>query len=145
MVTPKGPMMVELAARGPGFKVFTDMIPWVTGIDVVRELIRLSVGETPDFSNPLQRGAVLRFPEVAPGRVCRIAGIETARAIPGVTDLEVYCREGDVVPPLTSGADRVGHIIAMADTRDAALTAMRQAEQALLIETEPVAADVKRL
>ena len=136
MVTPKGPMMVELAARGPGFKVFTEMIPWVTGIDTVRELIRLSVGETPDFSNPFKRGAVLRFPEVAPGRVRRISGVEAARAVPGITDLEVYCREGDVVRPLTSGADRVGHIIAMAETRDVAFAAVRQAEQALRIETE---------
>lgn len=136
MVTPKGPMMVELAARGPGFKVFTEMIPWVTGIDTVRELIRLSVGETPDFSQPLQRGAVLRFPEVAPGRVRRISGVEAARRIPGITDLEVYCREGETVRPLTSGGDRVGHIIAMAETRAAALAAVREAEQTLRIETE---------
>jgi biotin carboxylase len=136
MVTPKGPMMVELAARGPGFKVFTEMIPWVTGIDTVRELIRLSVGETPDFSKPLQRGAVLRFPEVSPGRVRHITGLDEARRIPSITDLEVYCREGDTVRPLTSGADRVGHIIAMAGTRAAALAAVREAEQTLRIETE---------
>lgn len=136
MVTPKGPMMVELAARGPGFKVFTEMIPWVTGIDTVRELIRLSTGETPDFSQPLQRGAVLRFPEVPPGRVRAISGIEAARRIPGVTDLEVYCREGDTVRPLTSGADRVGHIIAMAGTRAAAHAAVREAEQVLRIDTD---------
>jgi biotin carboxylase len=137
MVTPKGPMMVELAARGPGFKVFTEMIPWVTGIDTVRELIRLSVGETPNFSNPLQRGAVLRFPEVAPGRVRHISGVESARSIPSITDLEVYCREGDIVRPLTSGADRVGHIIAMAETRAAAHAAVRESEQLIHIHTEP--------
>jgi biotin carboxylase len=129
-------MMVELAARGPGFKVFTEMIPWVTGIDTVRELIRLSVGETPDFSNPLQRGAVLRFPEVAPGRVRRIAGLDAARRTSGITDLEIYCREGDTVRPLTSGVDRVGHIFALADTRAAAPAAVQQAEQTLRIETE---------
>jgi biotin carboxylase len=138
MVTPKGPMMVELAARGPGFKVFTEMIPWVTGIDTVRELIRLSVGETPDLSQPLRRGAVLRFPEVPPGRVKSISGVEAARAIPGITDLEIYCQEGEIVRLLTSGGDRVGHIIAMAETREAAAAAVQQAEQALRIETEPL-------
>ena len=66
----------------------------------------------------------------------RITGIEEARRIPGVTDLEVYCREGETVRPLTSGSDRVGHIIAMADTRAAALAAVREAEQTLHIETE---------
>ncbi|MGB8166686.1 MAG: ATP-grasp domain-containing protein [Chthoniobacteraceae bacterium] len=136
MVTPKGPMMVELAARGPGFKVFTEMISWVTGIDTVRELIRLSVGETPQFADPLARGAVLRFPEIAPGRVRSISGVEAARAVPGITDLEIYCREGDTVRPLASGGDRVGHIIAMSDTRAVALAAVREAERTLQIETE---------
>jgi biotin carboxylase len=135
MVTAQGPMMVELAARGPGFKVFTGMLPWVTGIDGVGELIRLSVGSATGFAAPQARGAVLRFPEVAPGRVARLAGIDTARSVRGVTELEIYCREGDTVRPLASGADRVGHIIALAETRGAALAAVLAAEAALTIET----------
>lgn len=135
MVTPQGPMMVELAARGPGFKVFTGMLPWVTGIDGVGELIRLSVGAPTGFTSPQARGAVLRFPEVAPGRVARIAGVEAARSIRGVTELEIYCLEGDTIRPLASGADRIGHIIALAETRRAALTAVSAAEAALTIET----------
>lgn len=135
MVTPNGPMMVELAARGPGFKVFTEMIPWVTGIDVVEQLIRLSVGEAPHFAEPLRRGSVLRFPEIAPGRVTRIAGEEEARQVPGITDLEVYCKVGEIVRPLTCGADRAGHIISMAATRAEALAAVRAAESILQIET----------
>lgn len=135
MVTPQGPMLVELAARGPGFKVFTGMLPWVTGIDGVGELIRLSLGERITFQTPHRRGAVLRFPEVAPGNVARIAGVETARGVPGVSELEVYCREGDMVRPLTSGADRIGHIIALAETRAEAHAAVRSAEAALVIET----------
>lgn len=135
MVTPHGPMMVELAARGPGFKVFTGMLPWVTGIDGVGELIRLSVGAPISLATPQARGAVLRFPEVAPGRVARIAGIEIARGVRGVTELEIYCREGDTVRPLASGADRVGHIIALAETRHFAFAAVKAAEAALTIET----------
>lgn len=135
MVTAQGPMMVELAARGPGFKVFSGMLPWVTGIDGVGELIRLSVGSPTGFAVPQARGAVLRFPEAAPGRVARIAGLEAARAVRGVTELEIYCREGDTVRPLASGADRVGHIIALAETRTDALAAIREAEAALTIET----------
>jgi biotin carboxylase len=138
MVTPQGPMMVELAARGPGFKVFSAMIPWVTGVDGVAELIRLSVGEPSGFVTPLQRGAVLRFPEAAPGRVTRICGLESARLTPGVTELELYCREGDIVRTLSSGADRIGHIIALAETRAAATAAVRTAETKLQIETQPV-------
>lgn len=135
MVTPEGPMLVELAARGPGFKVFTGLLPWVTGIDGVGELIRLSLGEAITLPAPCQRGAVLRFPEAAPGRVVRIAGVEAARRVPGVSEVEVYCREGDTVRPLASGADRIGHIIALAETRAEAHAAARSAEAALVIAT----------
>jgi biotin carboxylase len=135
MVTPVGPMMVELAARGPGFKVFSGMLPWVTGVDVVRELIRLSLGEPVSFVQPKTRGAVLRFPDVRPGRVTRIGGMEEARRTQGVAEVEVYCQVGDSVRALASGADRVGHIIALAETREGAEAAVRTAEAELTIET----------
>lgn len=137
MVTPKGPMMVELAARGPGFKVFTDMIPWVTGVDVVKELIKLSIGENPDFTIRLNRGSVLRFPEVPPGLVTRVEGVDEARKIAGISDLEIYVKPGDVVRPLTSGSDRVGHIISFAESRKEAVEVVKQAESVLQIEIEP--------
>jgi len=136
MVTPQGPMMVELAARGPGFKVFTGMIPWVTGVDVVRELIRLSIGEQPDFSIRFNRGSVLRFPEVPPGLVTRVERVDEAREIEGISDLDVYIKPGDTVRPLTSGSDRVGHIISMAETRKEAVEIVSQAESILRIEIE---------
>ena len=137
MVTPAGPMMVELAARGPGFRVFTTMLPWVTGIDGAAELIRLSTGSSVSFDRIKSRGAVLRFPEVRPGRVQRITGLEAAKRTPGVVEVEIYCKIGDRVRPLTSGADRIGHIIALADTRAAAATAVRTAEEQLEVVTEP--------
>jgi biotin carboxylase len=135
MVTPDGPMMVELAARGPGFKVFTGMLPWVTGVDGVECLIKLSLGQAVEFGALQSRGAVLRCPEVPPGEVRRVAGLERARQVPGVSEVELYCRPGDRVRPLTSGADRVGHIIALAGTRTEALAASRAAEAELTIET----------
>ena len=135
MLTPDGPMMVELAARGPGFKVFTEMIPWVTGIDVVAETIRVAAGESPRLEKPLARGAVLRFPEVAPGRVERIEGADEARAVPGIADLELYCQPGGMVLPLTSGDRRAAHLLALAGTRAEAEVAVRAAERKLKIVT----------
>ena len=137
MVTPHGPVMVELAARGPGFKVFTDMIPWVTGVDVVKELIKLSVGEEPDLRSKLNRGSVLRFPEMPPGLVKRVEGVDEAKQIEGISDLEIYIKPGDIVRPLTSGSDRVGHIISIAETREEAVEIVKQAESILRIEVEP--------
>jgi hypothetical protein len=52
-----------------------------------------------------------------------------------VTEVEVYVHPGDIVGPLTSGADRIGHVIALADTRVRAETAAERALAELRIET----------
>ncbi len=137
MVTPEGPQLVELAARGPGFKVFTEIIPWVCGVDTVRELIRMSVGETPDLIVGRSRGAVLRFPEAHTGTVEAVTGVEEAMKVPGVRDAEVYAKPGDWVRPLTSGSDRIGHIIALADSREAAEAAVTEAERRIRVRVRP--------
>jgi biotin carboxylase len=136
MVTPEGPKMVELAARGPGFKVFTDMIPWVSGVDVVKELIKLSIGEKPDLNVSCSRGSVLRFPEVPPGKVKKVEGVDEARKIKGISDIDIYVKPGDIVLPLTSGADRAGHIISMAETRKEAMEIIARVESVLRIEID---------
>jgi biotin carboxylase len=127
---------VEMAVRGAGFHVFTEMLPWVTGVAVVEQLIRLSVGLATDFTVKALRGAVLRFPEARPGRVRAVDGVEQARGVPGIRDLEIYVKAGDIIRPLRSGSDRIGHIIAMADTRAEAAAAVAQAEQLIHVDVD---------
>ena len=133
MVTEDGPKMVEFAARGAGFKVFTDMLPWVTGIDVVQELIKLSVGQKPSLEPLFNRGAVLRFPEAPPGMVLEVSGLEEAKSIPGLAEMELYVERGDEVKPLTSGSDRVGYIITFGESREDAELAMEKVEEVVCI------------
>jgi len=135
--------VVELAARGAGFRVFTDIVPWVTGVDTVEQLIRLSVGEQPDFTVTQSRAAVLRFPEAEAGIVTSVGGVENVRALHGVFDVSVYVKPGDVVRPLASGSDRVGYIIVFAETRAGAVALIHQAEQGICIVTEPMTQSMK--
>lgn len=136
MITKEGVKVVELAARGAGFHVFTDMVPWVTGVDVVEQLIKMSVGEVPDFTVRHHRGSVLKFPMTSPGLIKRIEGFEEAKKIKGISVLEFYVKPGDFVRPLTSGSDRIGHIISMAETRTESLEIIKQAENIIKIEVE---------
>jgi biotin carboxylase len=138
MVTNGEVKVVELAARGAGFRVFTDIVPWVTGIDTVEQLIRLSVGDQPDFSVTQNHAAVLRFPEFKPGVVTSVRGVESARALPGIFEASVYVKPGDIIRPLTSGSDRASHIIAFAKTRADAVAIARQAEERVCVQTEPI-------
>lgn len=136
MMTPAGPKMVELGARGPGFKVFTEIIPHVTGVDVVEGVIRLALGEEPDLDVNENRAAVLRFIEANPGRIKEIRGQEQILNMKGVYDFELYLDVNDIIKQLTCGDDRVGHIITFADTREKALEIADNAERVLKIEIE---------
>ena len=138
MMTAEGPMMVELAARGPGFKVFTDMIPYVTGVDVTEGIIKLALGEQPNLEIRANRGSVLKFIGAAPGRIKEIKGKDEVRNISGVFEFELYLGVGDKIRSLTSGDDRVGHIISFADSREKALEVVEKAERLLEIEVESV-------
>lgn len=136
ILTPTGPRMVELAARGPGFKVFSEMIPWTSGVDVLEASINIALGSSCELPVPLNRGSVLVFPQAAAGRICRIDGVDDALALPNIKEVELYVGVGDLVHPLRSGSERFGHIISEALTRQEAERAARTAEQLIKIATQ---------
>lgn len=136
IVTQQGPKVVELASRGAGFHVFSFMLPWVTGVDTLKELVRLSVGETPDFTVGQNRGCALLFPSFPVGKVRSVAGLSQARQIEGVFDTDIYVQPGDAIRSLTCGADRVGHIIAFGATRRKAVNIAERAQACFRIELE---------
>ena len=118
MITPEGPKVVEMAARGPGFKVFTEIIPFVTGVDVLAAQIQLPFVKDITLKPVLPlKGACIRFFAGKDGTVRRVSGVEKAGKLPGVYDLQVYVKTGDRAKELTSGPDRLGHVITFADSR----------------------------
>ena len=134
MITNDGPKMVELAARGPGFKVFTEMIPFVTGVDVVKGVIKLSIGETPNLDITANRSAVLKFIDSPHGIIKKLTDLEKVKTIDCVHEFDFYLSVGDMIKPVTCGDDRIGHIITFAETREDALNAVELAEKAFKIE-----------
>lgn len=134
------PFVIELAARLSGGYFCTREIPLNTGVDFVGAVIRMALGErvdpadlTPRFQRPVAQRYV--FPKA--GRVARIEGLETARAVPGVEEILVSLQPGDVVPDTTSSAARAAMILATGETPDAAREAARRAAAAIRIETVP--------
>lgn len=134
MVTSEGPKMVELAARGAGFHVFSKMLAWVCDINTVDLLIDISLGKTVLYNELKQRGAVLAFPGSESGKVKAVFGLSEIKQIQGVVEAEVYLKTGDKVNDLRSGSDRVGHIIVFGDNRVKALEITAKAEKLFNIE-----------
>lgn len=136
MMTKDGPVPVEVAARGPGFKVFTDILPMITGIDLLKVLIQISLNEKPSLKKTKNMSSVIKFINVKSGILKKISGLDKAIKVEDIYDLELYVKEGDKVNELTCGSDRIGHIISIAGTREKAEKAINKAESLLKIEVE---------
>jgi len=123
IVTSQGPKVVEIAARGPGFKVYTDIIPYVTGVNGVKCQIQILFRETPDLTPrmPLKGACIKFFSSEKDGVISGIHNVDDLTSHPDIYDIQLYNRPGDRVKKLTCGADRIGHIITLAKTRQRAI------------------------
>jgi biotin carboxylase len=107
-----GPMIVELAARGAGFKVFTEMLPRVTGLSTALASIDAALGKMPRLTMSAERSAAsLVFLDPVPGAFVAAHGIAEALRLPGVAEAVIYTQPGQRMNPLRSGSDRAGHIL----------------------------------
>jgi len=138
MMTETGPRLVEVAARGAGFHVFSEIVPCVTGFDTIAAQIDLAYGAAPESAPRKAGGAVLDFPQVPPGRITAISGVEAIRANPGILFFELFKQVGDVVEPLRSGADRVCAIATRGGSLDEARDVLAWANGVLSIETQGI-------
>jgi biotin carboxylase len=126
--SPDGPMIVELAARGAGFKVFTEMLPRVTGLSTATASVQAGLGKDPNLqSQHPGEAASLVFIDPKPGTFVRAEGLDEARAFPGVSEVVIYPKAGQQLHALRSGSDRAGHILVYAPD---ALTCRATAEAA---------------
>ncbi len=127
-LTEDGPKLLDVAARVSGGFIASHLVPIATGVNVLRAVLSVALGQTPDVRHTTHRGAAIRFFNPPAGVVQTVDGLEDARAIPGVLDVACQLAPGDTASPIENSAGRVGHVLAHG--KDAAEAAER-AERAL--------------
>lgn len=133
----RGPVVVELAARGAGFRVFTNILPYVTGLDTVNVQLQSALGMPVQIEPKVSpRGAAIIFLSPTPGKLKSVEGLDKARAVQGVQEAEVYIQPGTVMGELKCGADRIGHLIVFAENRQEVERRASQALSLIKIEVE---------
>lgn len=134
--------LIEMAARGGGTRLSSDIVPMVSGIDNYALLIRGALGEElPSFENAPRREqhpyAVLRFldtdrysdPEGR--RIQSIEGLEEIRSSEGIIDMDLEVGVGDVLKRAEDDRSRAGFYIAYADTREELRSKMEWVENTI--------------
>ena len=136
ILTPTGPKMVELGARMGGDCITTHLVPLSTGINMIEATIRIACGETPDLTPKLEKGSAIRFLDAPRGTIAAIEGADEAAAVDGVREISFTKGVGDTVGEIGSSTDRVGFVIAQADTPEKAVEVCEKAKTAIKITVE---------
>jgi biotin carboxylase len=139
-IGPDGPSVVELAARlGGGHDA--ELCETAVGVDLNALALAAALGEPvePPRPEPKVGGACVRFLVALPGEIVGVAGIEDARALPGVHTVRIYREPGAVQRPLRTGADRAGAVLAVGDSRGQALERAARAADSIRFETADAA------
>ncbi|MCX5776382.1 MAG: lactate dehydrogenase, partial [Candidatus Firestonebacteria bacterium] len=121
IVTNNGPKIVELGARLGGDNITTHLVPLSTGVDMVKNSIEIALGQMPDLSKKFSKGAAIRYFETSVGQIMSIDGVMEAKAMDGVRQISFIKGLGEFANAISNSSDRIGFIIAQADTAEKAI------------------------
>jgi biotin carboxylase len=132
------PYVIELAARLSGGFFCTREVPLNTGVDFISCAIRVALGEhiyAAELQPWRQQAVIQRYAFPKPGKVVGIRGAEAAKRLPGIADVVVTAKPGDVIPPAGDKRPSAAMVLATGRTREDALAAAHAGLAVLDIET----------
>lgn len=140
-LTPSGPMIGELAARLSGGFMSAYTYPYATGVDLLKAAIHIALGEAPPPLKPRwRRVAYERAIIPPPGYIQAIRDVDKARRIPGVRNIFLLKKPGDVVAWPRSNVEKTGNIIVVGRTRREAMAVMERALATVKVDVGPAPA-----
>lgn len=128
--------LIEFALRGCGSKVITHLMPHLTGIDVVRVLLRQALGFDTHTEVMRHMHGALQFLIFPRGRITAVRGEADARLMRGVIDACVERQPGDTIEEVRDGRSRPGHVLVYGRTRDEVQDVLRAVRATIRIDYE---------
>ncbi len=138
-LTKKGPMIGELAARLSGGYMSGYTYPYSSGVHLIRAAISIALGEEPgDLTPKFHKVAYERAIIPPPGYIIGIRNMRETYDVPGVKNIFLLKKEGDIVTVPKSNVEKTGNIIAVGKNRKEVLAVMDKAMNTLKIEIGPM-------
>jgi biotin carboxylase len=135
---PDGPVVIEVAARSIG-GLCARTLRFGLGAASLEELVIASaLGR--DLGSLERSGAagVMMIPIPSGGVLGEVRGVEAARAVPLVEDVQITARPGEVLVPLPEGAAYLGFVFARGEAPAAVEQALRDAHARLAFDVTPL-------
>lgn len=127
--------LMEVGARLGGDFISTELTHLSTGIDMVAAAIDVALGVEPDLSAKEEpKGVCIRYFCPKPGKLVSISNTEVLNN-PHVYLWEIYPKEGDVIPAVTSSLCRSGHVIVTEKTPQKAIELAERLIESVKFET----------
>ena len=127
--------LMEVGARLGGDFISTELTHLSTGIDMVAAAIDVALGVEPDLSAKEEpKGVCIRYFCPKPGKLVSISNTEVLNN-PHVYLWEIYPKEGDVIPAVTSSLCRSGHVIVTEKTPQKAIEFAERLIESVKFET----------
>lgn len=133
-ITSEGAKIVEVGARLGGDNITTHLVPLAKGVDIVKKVIEIALGENIIIPKSTNSAAAIRYIKLNKGIIKNIVGLESAMEIEGVEEITFTKKIGDEIGSLTSSTDRAGFVIAKSNNINDALRICDEVEKIIKIE-----------
>ena len=132
--------MITEGARGDVTQLarVIDSAAIATGVDFIGCAIRVALGEriaAEELEPKRQVPVIQRYAFPKPGRVIDVRGGEIAKHVPGIAEVIVTARPGDIIPPAGDKRPSGAMVLATGRNREEALAAANAGLSAIEIET----------
>jgi biotin carboxylase len=136
-VNEQGPWLVEVAGRSIG-GLCSKTLRFGTDASLEELILRQACGMgVRSFSREQAAGGVMMIPIPEAGILRGVAGLEQARAVPGVEEIDITARLHYPIVPLPEGDSYLGFIFARGATPAEVEAALRAAHNCLRFTIEP--------
>jgi biotin carboxylase len=121
MVNSEGVFLLEINPRPGGGHIFGQVVEAVSGVCMPLAYVEILLGQPVDIRPKFQRGVCYKFFCPPSGIFRSVDGLEEAREMPGVLDMDFQMTPGQRVTPVAADADRPGFVVATGKDRDEAI------------------------
>jgi S-sulfo-L-cysteine synthase (3-phospho-L-serine-dependent) len=135
-LTATGPRIIEINPRLAGGFI-PEIVRLATGFNAISATVELASGKQKRMTCCRNLVSSIRF-IMCPGQgtVARISGLTEASRVPGLAEIRMYRQPGEAVAVYHDFRDRIGHVIAVAETEAESASRAEDALQRISVELD---------